>query len=188
MKQFRWKPHVEKLRELAAAGLTSQQIADHFGVTESSAHNALYRNKIRLNPEAVKERQRARGRTLVHSNPQKWWASMKSESYRMKRASQMRRMWSDPEYRHHQKKLMWAAYQDGSLTAFLSECGRKGMAVVNQILRKRREEKKLFESMTPFEKQLWMVRNGKAKIVRVRPVPTADNDDFTLGGVATYEG
>lgn len=40
--------------------------------------------------------------------------------------------------------------------------------------------------LTPFERQLELVRHGKARVVRNVPIKAANDHAFTLGGVSCY--
>lgn len=183
MSTFRWKNHLDTVRKLAADGASAREMAEHFGVTERSVHMVLYRNAIRMNPDAVKERQRQRGAKLCKAPA--WAETIKSDAYRRKRAKQMRELWQKREYRDTQKKKIFWRWSREDWRQRMSECGKKGIAVVNKILQKRREEQKLLATMTPFERQLYLVRTGKAKVTQNVDVRKRASYD-TLGGVATY--
>lgn len=186
----RWAKHRAELEQMAADGLGLRVMADHFGVSVFAVGSALKRMGIKMTEEGKKARQRERMKA-VHENPkhrEAWISKVIENNKNTKRRelhrAQMKRQWQDPEYRKRISDKMREYYATNpEYRAKVADGARKGGAAFKAKL----EYEKKLAAMTPFERQLELVRSGKLGVVRKERMPSAADPTFTAGGVTPYE-
>lgn len=170
-----WAANLDELRQMVADSLGAVDIARRFGCSQSAAERALIRYGLKLDPEGVRARRRAAllQTQVIHKETHR--KAMQSPEYRAKRSAIAKELHKRPDYVANYRAGFEAAR--GKLEDHLRRISKIG----HEALRKHHAAKKAAKAdaaaraaeeaaklaaMTPFERQLYKVRNGQANVVR----------------------
>lgn len=199
--QIDWKSRLDELRALVAAGAGYREISDHFGCSYPCAGRAVREYTGGVDKAAAHARRVARAKALA-ADPEvneKRKASLKAAyekpGLRERKALDSKRRWRDPEKRAQWEAALKAAHGTPEMRRRKSEQSKQRwqdpeiaerMKAGTRAFRRRQREEAEMEArvatMTPFERQLWLIDTGRARITE-RPVLRAAEYHRTMGGV-----
>lgn len=202
--QIDWKSRLDELRALVATGAGYRQISEHFGCGYASASRAVRVYAGGVDKAAAHARRVARAKALS-TNPEineKRKAGLKAAyekpGLRERKALDSKRRWRDPERRKKWEAALKAAHGTPEMRRRKSEQTKErwkdpvlaermisGTRAFHSKRREEAEEAARVATMTPFERQLWLIDTGRARITE-RPVLRAAEYHRTMGGVAEY--
>lgn len=199
-----WKSRLDELRALVAAGAGYREISEHFGCGYASASRAVRVYAGGVDKAAAHARRVARAKALS-TNPEinerrkaALKAAYEKPGLRERKALDSKRRWRDPERREKWEAALKAAHGTPEMRRRKSEQTKErwkdpvlaermisGTRAFHSKRREEAEEAARVATMTPFERQLWLIDTGRARITE-RPVLRAAEYHRTMGGVVEY--
>lgn len=163
-----WPQHLETIKQMIANKCGNREMARHFGVQEKTMYATLKRYGLQIDQEAKRERLAESCRKMQQDTLDKRRATMKTKEHREKRRMLALKMWSNIEYSQKREEHLNRTFRNKEWQESIKESRREGFAKaverMNAARNAKRAEAEALKAMTPFERQLWMVRNGKATV------------------------
>lgn len=187
--KVQWRERLDELRAIVAAGGGYRQIADHFGCSYDCAHWACKTYGVELDKAEI-ARRRSEIAHRLNNDPEILARRKRAakEMYRdpalrEKRRQNANERWADPEQRAAMLAGIRQVFIDNPDTRRLrSENTKRQWQRVKAKRAREAEEAEMLATMTPFERKLWLVETGRARITE-RPVLRAAEYHRTMGGV-----
>lgn len=199
--QVDWKSRLDELRALVDSGAGYREISEHFGCSYDCAGRAVQKYTGGVDKAAAHARRVARAKKLA-ADPEvneRRRASVKAAyerpELRAKRSHDSKRRWRDVERREKWEASLRAAHGSPEMRKRKSEQAaarwkdpkaaermKRGMREYQKRRREEREAEARLAEMTPFERKLWLVETGRARITERVPLRRPD-PERTMGGV-----
>lgn len=187
--KVQWRERLDELRAIVAAGGGYRQIAEHFGCSYDCAHWACKKYGVELDKAEIARRRSEIAKRLntdpvILANRKRAAKAMyRDPALREKRRQNANERWADPEQRDVMVSAMRRVFIDNPETRRIrSENATRQWQRVRERKAREAEEAARLATMTPFERQLWLVETGRARITE-RPVLRAAEYHRTMGGV-----
>ena len=187
--KVQWRERLDELRAIVAAGGGYRQIADHFGCSYDCAHFACKKYGVELDKAEIARRRSEIAKRLntdpaILANRKRAAKEMyRDPALREKRRQNASERWADPEQRDAMLAGIRRVFIDNPETRRIrSENTTRQWQRVREKRAREAEEAARVAAMTPFERKLWLIDTGRARITE-RPVLRAAEYHRTMGGV-----